>query len=323
MFATRATALLLGLLAAGHAVSAPKKSQAIVQTSNGLALQSVTTPVAAAGQVLVRVYAAGVNPVDWKRRSPVPGFDAAGVIDTVGPDVTTFKPGDAVVARVNGAYAEYAVALADEVILKPRRFTFEQGAGMPVAGIAGYRAAVDAQLQPGQRVVIVGAAGGSGEVAVQVAKSHGAKIIAVGHSSQQEFLRRLGVEEFVAYDRDQVAARVQQADAVINLVEGQADTSLDYVKRGGRFTSIAGAPADGKCAAAGVTCVVVGGGYRGPSNGDSLRALAALADKGQYQVTVTRTFPLAEAAQAQALGSSSQSIGKLILVVDPQNSKKQ
>jgi NADPH:quinone reductase-like Zn-dependent oxidoreductase len=323
MFATRATALLLGLLAAGHAAATPKKSQAIVQTSNGLALQSVTTPVAAAGQVLVRVYAAGVNPVDWKRRSPVPGFDAAGVIDTVGPDVTTFKPGDAVVARVNGAYAEYAVALADEVILKPRRFTFEQGAGMPVAGIAGYRAAVDAQLQPGQRVVIVGAAGGSGEVAVQVAKSHGAKIIAVGHSSQQEFLRRLGVEEFVAYDRDQVAARVQQADAVINLVEGQADTSLAYVKRGGRFTSIAGAPADGKCAAAGVTCVVVGGGYRGPSNGDSLRALAALADKGQYQVTVTRTFPLAEAAQAQALGSSSQSIGKLILVVDPQNSKKQ
>lgn len=323
MFAPRTTALLLALLACGSAAAAPKSSQAIVQTSNGLALQSVTTPVAAAGQVLVRIYAAGVNPVDWKRRSPVPGFDAAGIIDTVGPDVTAFKPGDAVVARVNGAYAEYAVALVDEVVLKPKRFTFEQGAGMPVAGVAGYRAAVDAQLKAGERVAVIGAAGGAGEVAVQVAKSLGAKIIAVGHSSQQDFLRRLGVAEFVAYDREQVAARVQQVDAVINLVDGQADAALGYVKRGGRFTSIAGAPAEGRCAAAGVTCVVVGGGYRGPSNGDSLRALAALADKGLYQVTVTRTFPLAEAAQAQALGSSGQSIGKLILVVDPQNSKKQ
>lgn len=323
MHRPRLTALLLGLVAASMAVAAPKNSQAIVQTSNGLALQSVNTPVASAGQVLVKVYAAGVNPVDWKRRAPVPGFDAAGIVDSVGPDVTAFKPGDAVVARVNGAYAEYAVALVDEVIPKPKRFTFEQGAGIPVAGIAGYRAATDAQLKAGQRVAIIGAAGGAGEVAMQVARTHGARIIAVGHSSQQDFLRRLGAEEFVAYDRDTVASRVREVDAVINLVDGQADAALGYVKRGGRFTSIAGAPTGGKCEAAGVTCVVVGGGYRGPSNGDSLRALAALAEQGLYQVTVTRTFPLAEAAQAQALGSSAASIGKLILVVDPQNAKRQ
>ncbi|MET0282390.1 MAG: NADP-dependent oxidoreductase [Steroidobacteraceae bacterium] len=319
----RTAALLVSLVTAAAAVAAPKTSQAIVQGNQGLVLQSVTTPVPSAGQVLLRIYAAGVNPVDWKRRAPVPGFDAAGIVDSVGPDVTAFKPGDAVVARVNGAYAEYAVALADEVIPKPSRFTFEQAAGIPVAGVAGYRAATDAQLQPGQRVAIIGAAGGSGEVAVQVAKSHGARIIAVGHSSQQDFLRRLGAAEFVAYDRDDVAARVQQVDAVINLVEGQADAALGYVRRGGRFTSIAGAPADGRCAAAGVTCVVVGGGYRGPGNGESLRALAALAERGQYNVTVYRTFPLAEAAQAQALGSSGQSIGKIILVVVPQNSRRQ
>lgn len=314
--------LLTCALAGATALAAPATSKAIVQTEQGLALQTVDTPKPGAGQVLIKIYAVGVNPVDWKRRARIPGFDAAGVIDSVGPGVTTFKPGTAVLAQANGSYAEYAVANVEETIRKPKRLTFEQAAGIPIAGIAGYRAVEEAQVQPGQRIVIIGAAGGTGEAAVQIAKTHGARIIAVGHSSQQAFLKALGVDEFIAYDQDDVAAKVQNVDAAINLVDGQAAAALSYVRRGGHLTSIAGSPGEERAAAAGVTTVIIAAGtYHGISNGDALRAVGALADKGRYTVTVSTTLPLAEATKAQELGRTGQTIGKTILVVDAAKAK--
>ena len=312
-------ATLACLFAVSTASAAPARSKAVVRTPQGLALQTVMTPKPAAGEVLIKVHAAGVNPVDWKRPAEIPGFDAAGVIDSVGAGVTNFKPGEAVLAWVKGGYAEYAVANADETVRKPKRFTFEQAAGVPIAGVAGYRAVEEARLSAGQRVAIIGAAGGTGEVAVQLAKAHGAKIIAVGHSSQREFLKTLGVDEFVAYDQEDVAAKVRNVDAALNLVDGQATAALGYVKRGGRLTSIAGAPEAGKADAAGVTVVVIGGpgAYSGIGVGDALRALAKVADAGKYTVTVSRVLPLAEAAKAQDMARAGQAIGKTILVVDP------
>jgi NADPH:quinone reductase-like Zn-dependent oxidoreductase len=125
------------------------------------------------------------------------------------------------------------------------------------------------------------------------------------------------VDEFVAYDKEDVAARIKNVDAVLNMVSSQVDPALTYARRGGHFTSIAGGPGADKCAAAGVTCVIIGGGNPAlVSTGDALRALAAMADKGQYHVTVSRTFPLAEAAAAQALSRSGDTIGKIVLIVD-------
>lgn len=313
--ATVSTFLLLAACAL-PVLAAPARMQAIVQTDSGLQLQTVDTPRPGAGQVLIRVYAAGVNPVDWKRKAQIPGFDAAGVIDGVDSSVTGWKAGDAVVARVSAGYAEYAVALADETIRKPVGMSFEQAAGIPVAGIAGYRAADAAHIQPGQRVAIIGAAGGAGSAALEVAKARGAKIIASAHSSQQAYLKSLGVDDFVAYDRDNVAARIHNVDAVLNMVDTQATASLNYVRKGGYFTSIAGGPGDEKCAAAGVTCTIITGSYQALSQGDALRALAAMADKGQYHVTVSRSFPLAQAAAAQELGRTGDTTGKIVLVVD-------
>ena len=312
-------ATLACIVAATTSMAAPSSSKAIVQSAQGLALQTVTTPKPGPGEVLIKVHAAGVNPVDWKRKAEIPGFDAAGVIDSVGAGVTGFKQGDAVLAWVQGGYAEYAVANADETVRKPRRFTFEQAAGVPIAGVAGYRAVEEARISAGQRVAIIGAAGGTGEAAVQVARTHGAKIIAIGHSSQRDFLKSLGVDEFVAYDTDDVAAKVRNVDAALNLVDGQATAAIGYVKRGGRLTSIAGAPEAGKADAAGVAVVVIGGpgAYSGISVGDALRAMAKLADEGRYTVTVSRVLPLAEAAKAQELARTGQAIGKTILAVDP------
>ena len=324
----RIIAAALPALLTASALAAPAKMQAVVQTAgtdiSKLQLQTVDTPAAAAHQVLIRVYAAGVNPVDRKRTATpgangaaIPGFDVAGVIEGVGPGVTNVKVGDAVFARANGAYAQYAVANADGAIAKPKAFTFEQAAGIPVAGVAGYRAVEAAQVKAGQRVAIIGAAGGAGSAAVDIAKARGASVVAIGHSSQESFLKSLKANEFVAYDKTDVAAQVRDVDAVLNMVDGQADAGVKYAKRGGRLASIAGPASAGACAAAGVSCVQIGPTYRGPtSEADTLRALAKLADDGQYIVRVTKSLPLAEAAGAQQANLSGETMGKLILVVD-------
>ncbi len=319
------------------AVAAPAKMDAIVlSTANGadvLQLQSVDTPKPGPGQVLIKVHAAGVNPVDWKRKPvtttlasgsvlpPIPGFDVAGVIDSVGSGVT-WKAGDAVLSRAPGAFAQYVVVGADELAAKPKRLTFEQAAAIPIAGVAGFALVETANIKPGQRVAIIGAAGGAGSTAVDAAHARGAKVIASGHSSQQAWLKEQGVEEFVAYDKDNVAARIQGVDAVLNTVDGQAGAALAYVKRGGYLTSIAGMPPAGACETAGVTCVQIRGTVPNLSQGESLRAVAKLADAGKYTPRVTKTWPLAEAAAAQQYARGGDTIGKLVLVVDPARSKE-
>ncbi|RYZ68451.1 MAG: NADP-dependent oxidoreductase, partial [Proteobacteria bacterium] len=262
--------------------------------------------------------------VDRKRQAvpgpdgaAIPGFDVAGVVDSLGAGVTNVKVGEPVFARANGGYAQYAVTDADGVVPKPKSFTFEQAAGIPVAGMAGYRAVEAAQVKAGQRVAIIGAAGGAGSAAVEIAKARGAKVVAIGHSSQEAFLKSLKADEFVAYDRSNVAERVRDVDAVLNMVDGQADPGVKYAKRGGHLASIAGPASQEACAAAGLTCIQIGPTYRGPtSEPDTLRALAKLADEGKYTVRVTKSVPLAEAASAQQANLTGETVGKLVLAVD-------
>ena len=335
MIRSRTALICLVLLGgASGAWSAPAKMQAVVQTGDAAAsfqTQTVDTPKPGAGQLLIQVHAAAVNPVDWKRKPApitlpsgrvlpaIPGYDAAGVVDSVGSGVTAFKVGDAVVARVSGAFAQYVVADVDQTVPKPKRFTFEQASGIPIAGMAGYGAAEAANIKPGQRIAIIGAAGGAGSAAVDVVHAKGGKVIASGHSSQADWLKQQGVEEFVAYDKDDVPARIKGVDAVLNMVDGQAAPALAYVKRGGMLTSIAGPPPAEQCAAAGVTCVQIRATAPGMTNGDTLRALVALADAGKYTVRVTKVFPLVQAAAAQQFAHAGDSVGKVILSVDPRS----
>lgn len=317
--------------------AAPATMQAIVQggaDASTFQMQSVPTPQPGADQLLIRVYAAAVNPVDWKRRPvpitlpsgsvlpAIPGYDAAGVVEAVGAGVTAFKLGDAVAGRVNGAFAQYVVADAAQVVPKPARFSFEQAAGIPIAGMAGYGAAHAANIRPGQRIAIIGAAGGAGSAAVDVVHAKGGKVVASGHSSQAGWLKQQGVEEFVAYDKENAAARIQNVDAVLNMVESQAPIALRYVKRGGMFTSISGMPTPEQCAAAGVTCVQIRATAPGMTNGETLRALVELANAGQYTVRVTKIYPLAQAAEAQQFAHTGDSVGKVILSIDPRSKRR-
>jgi NADPH:quinone reductase-like Zn-dependent oxidoreductase len=331
-----AAAGLFACVLATGALAAPPKMQAIVQAggkgADALRLQTIDTPKPAADQVLIKVYATSVNPVEWKRRQNgpvppadapplVPGFDIAGVVDSVGAEVRAVKPGDAVVALGVGAYAQYALAREADVAKKPAGFTFEQASGMPIAGTAGWRAADEAKLRAGQRVAVIGAAGGAGSVAVVVARDRGARVVAVGHSSQQAYLEKLGAHEFVAYDRDDVASRVGKVDAVLNMVDSQVRPALAYVKAGGYFTSIIGVPGEDECRAAQVTCVPIAAAYN-LRQADVLREMGKLADAGKYSVAIARVFPLAQAGEAQELNRTSDTAGKIVLSVDPKSSQR-
>ena len=175
----------------GLAQAAPPKDQrAILQKagSDALQLQTVPVPTPAANQVLIRIYAAAVNPADYKSGAPsddqIPGGDVAGVVAALGDGVTGFKVGDPVwgiaVRRrgvLNGAYAEYAVAAVANVVLKPANITYAQAAGLGIAMVTGVRVVDDTKVAKGQRVLITGVAGGVGSAAAQAARARGAYVI--------------------------------------------------------------------------------------------------------------------------------------------------
>src|SRR3982751_5965827 len=189
------------------AQAAPEKMQAVeVRTSGALTVETRPVPRPGAGEVLIRVRAAGVNPVDWKsaarRLGMVPGTDVSGTIDSLGEGVTGWKVGEPVLgfARQSGSYAEYAVIPVDALARKPKSLTFEQAAGIPIAGETAYRSLHEtAKIRKGQTILIHGAAGGVGSAAVQIARAAGAHVIGTASANNQEFLRSLGVEQAIDY----------------------------------------------------------------------------------------------------------------------------
>lgn len=347
-----ATLVVAGLAMGGIASAAPKEQKAIVQTGLGgpevLKYQTIPVSLPGTGEVLIRVVAASVNPGDWQMRSgaitagppgaalpgglppgtaasdaSVPGADFSGVIETVGADVKSLRPGDAVIGitdplikkpgRLNGAYAHYVVASAPLVVAKPKNLTYAEAAGLANTGVMALRQISLAKIGAGQRVVIIGAAGGIGSLAVQMAKSRGAQVIAVASGRHAEFLKSLGADQHIDYNQDGWSQKVKNVDAVISTVmRGMAADDLKAVKKGGVVATILAPLAQDACAAAGVTCVAAV-----PQDNEAyLPQVAKLADEGRLKVKVSKTYPLAEAAQAQEESRAGHAQGKIILIVD-------
>jgi NADPH:quinone reductase-like Zn-dependent oxidoreductase len=339
----------------------PSEQHAIVQTGYGgpevLNYQSVPVLQPGENQVLIRTYAAAVNPVDWKmrlglRRGPppgtpspppgapaaggppagappaqsIPGLDVAGVIEQVGPGVTTVKVGDKVFSMIgrgpvnglNGAYSQFVIAPAANVVAKPANLTFEQAAGIGTAGMTGERTILQTKLSKGQRVLITGVAGGVGSSTAQIALALGAHVVGTASPRHAAFLKSIGVTEVVDYTDGKWAEKIKDIDVVIDTVGGETpDLALTTLKKGGTFASVAGSASPDKCAALGVTCL--GGGPPapgGPSEGDMLAAVAKLAAEGKFKVHVDLTYPLEQAAEAQEYNRAGHSEGKDILIVD-------
>jgi NADPH:quinone reductase-like Zn-dependent oxidoreductase len=333
-------ALWLAMLGGGIGASLaaiPTTQQAIVQTGHGgpevLGLQTVPVLEPGAGQVLIRVYAAAVNPTDWKTRSAAPGYavisgtiipggDVAGVIERVGTGVDTLKVGDAVFAVIgrspgllNGGYSQFAVAAIANVVRKPPDATYAEAAGLGIATITGVRAVDETGVARGQRVLITGVAGGVGSAAAQAAKARGAYVIGTATAQHDPYLKSIGVDEVIDYTQARFEDQVKNVDVVIDTVGGDtAERALTTIRKDGLYVSVAARDLEAKCAAAGVHCLGRGTAFDTPRA--VFEEVGLLATTGKLRVKVERTFPLAQAAEAQQLGEQGHTEGKIVLIVN-------
>lgn len=286
-------------------------------------LKYIETPIPqpGEGQVLVRLHAAGVNPADWKMRAglmkqfrPVPmpwtpGLEGAGVVAALGPGVTRFQTGQAVYGAMMATYAEYALASASDLQPKPGRLSFEEAASVPVGALTAWGALFDtANIQPGQQVLVHGAAGGVGLYAVQLARWKGAQVFGTASRANVDFVRALGAEA-IDYSAGPFEEKVEDVDVVIDTVGGDIpQRSLQVLRRDGIFVTIAAQlPADfGR--AEGIRAA------RGGRAAEArLKDISQLIEEGKIKAAVARVFPLTEARQAQALSQTGHGRGRIVL----------
>jgi NADPH:quinone reductase-like Zn-dependent oxidoreductase len=304
-------------------MAAPEKMRAVEVAPDGsLSVQTRPVPKPGAGEVLVRVRAAGVNPVDWKiaprRVGLVPGADVAGTIDSLGEGVSGFAVGEAVLgwARQSGSYAEFAVVPVASLAKKSKALSFEQAAGVPIVGETAYRSLHEAvKLQKGQTILIHGAAGGVGSAAVQIARAAGARVIGTASPNKHEFVKSLGADQVIDYKSQRFEDVVKNVDVVLKTVDSETATrSIKVLREGGTLVSVAGSPDAAACAAARVVCTRPNRDT-GASNADMLARLMELADAGKFKVNVEEGFAMADAARAWEKSRSGHTRGKLVIKV--------
>ena len=306
--------------------------------SDRLQVREVAAPEPKAGEVLVRVRAAGVNPIDWKIRRGmlrpvlrlrfpfVLGCDAAGEVERVGPGVTRFRPGDAVTAFLSpgsgGGYAQYAVVKEIHAALKPSSLSFPEAAALPVAGLTALQALRDlGRLRPGGSALVHGAAGGVGHLAVQVARALGARVAGTCGPGNVEFVRGLGADPVLDSTGDDFTRRGETYDVVFDAV---AKSTFGACRRAlrPRGTYVTTLPSLGVFFWGAVlpAARLLGDGPRAKfllvrPSGPDLELLGRFADAGKVRPSLTRTLPLDRAREAHEASEAGHTRGKIVLEV--------
>lgn len=299
-------------------------------------VQDIERPSPGPGEVLVRVVASGTNPVDTKLRAGgswaglnppvVLGYDAAGVVEEVGPGVTDFQAGDEVYytpeifGNQRGSYAEYNVASTSIMAKKPANLSFAEAAAIPLAGGTAWEAIVRRlQLKPGETVLIQGGAGGVGSFAVQFARAAGARVLATAGSDNQETLRDLGAHVALDYTQDDVVERVKEetagrgVDAVLEISgENRVARSLPAVRPFGRIATIL--PPQGDLTALYLNNMTLYGVFL-TREGQRLEEMRAVFERGQARPLVDQVLPLGEVGKAHARLETGHGRGKVVLQV--------
>src|SRR5438093_5838889 len=300
-------------------------------------LAEVERPKPGENQVLVKVKAAAVNPVDWKIRDGlgemfglklplILGCEVAGMVEMAGSGgpsgtgspsrtgIKDFAAGDEVYGYLSahsGGYAEYVTAPASEFVHKPKQIDFDTAASVPVAALTAWQGIFDhGKLASGQRILITGASGAVGSMAAQLAKNKGAHVIGIGSGRNEEFVRGLGADEFIDYKKAKFEAEVSGVDVVFDTVGGDMQQrAFQTLKRGGFLVSTVDPPSAEKAKEFGVTVAMV---VMTPKP-DQLAAINQLLENGKLKVRIATVLPLAEVKKAHQLSASGHADGKIIL----------
>lgn len=280
-----------------------------------VALAEVPRPVPGAGEVLVRVQAAGVNPVDWKIRNGMGqrlglslpiclGGEIAGVVEALGEGVTAFGVGAAVYGIIpSGGFAEYAVARAADLARTPARLDFVQAAALPLGALTAWQAMFDlAGLSAGQRLLITNSSGGVGSLAVQLAKARGAHVTAMGSAANEAYLRGLGADEVIDYRAQAFEDVASDMDVVFDTVGGDTfDRAFRTLKTGGFLVTAVAFPRDeARRHGVGVARVFC------KPDAEQLAAIGELAEAGRLMAQVATVLPLADIREAFDLSESGR-----------------
>jgi NADPH:quinone reductase-like Zn-dependent oxidoreductase len=335
--------------------------RAIVQDRYGgvdeLALREVERPEPADDELLIRVRAASVHPDVWhvvtgrpavlrlmgsgvrRPKNRVPGTDVAGVVETVGAAVTRFRPGDEVYGetlrgmqwRNGGAFAEYVTAPEQAVALKPSKVGYEEAAAVPTAGLIALHNLPQHRVSPGDRVLVNGAAGGVGAIAVQLAKAYGAHVTGVDHPRKLTFVRSLGADRVIDYTSEDYTRGGEQWDLVFDIPGNHSFASNrralvprgTYVLIGHDAYGAAGHHWVGNIplmlglvVRSAVSPELRGGTFASPDKCQLMGTLTKLLETGELRIVVDRTFPLSQASEAMRYLASGQPVGRVVLTID-------
>ena len=291
-----------------------------------LKLRELEVPQPSTDEVLIRVRAASVNPVVYKIRSgkyppvgaaqlpKILGRDVAGTVVACGPEVTQFKTGDDVYAMLDGShggYAEYVVVSAELCAPKPHTLDHAQAAAVPLAALTAWQGLFDhGRLNPGQRVLIHGGAGGVGHFAIQLAKARGAIVATTVSERDKAFVRALGADQAIDYENERFEDEVDEVDLVLDLIAGDTqERSWQILKDGGTLISTLAKPSERAAAAHHARAM----NYVAQPNAIELEAIGRLIDDGKVQPHIERTFPLQQAAAAQEQLERAHPQGKIVL----------
>lgn len=289
-----------------------------------LKLEQAPRPEPQANQVLIRLRAAGVNPADSAMRNGAfkqfmelqfpwtPGLEGAGTVEGVGAEVQTFKPGDEVYGFLSGGYAEYAVGNANDLQVKPSKLTMEEAAASPMGTAMAWAALIEnAKLEAGQQVLILGAAGGIGAFATQMALWKGARVIGVTSSQNLEFVRSLGARQVIDYAAAHFEDTVRDVDVVVDTVGGEMpERSWQTMRKGGILVTVAARLSADSGQAHGMRAASA----RRPTFGDH-QQISELLEQGNLRPTIRQTFTLAQAREAQELSETRHGRGRIILSI--------
>lgn len=304
--------------------------------SEVLKMSRIPTPVALDNEVRIKISFASINPVDWKIRKGylaemfphkfplIPGWDLAGIIDSIGKNVKSFKTGDKVYAYARkpevqwGTYAEYITLDETMVSLIPKSLTEEQSATIPLVGLTAWQALYDfAQIKEGLNVLVLGGSGGVGSFAIQFAKAAGAMVLTTTSQKNKVYTSKLGTDLVLDYEKDNMDEIIKDRfpeglDIVFDTVGGESlNASYQWVKKGGSLVSIVDSPDKLRSTSLGIKSGFV---FVSPS-ADQLQKIATLVDQKKVVIPEYQVFPLAEVVKAHDLSESRRVRGKILLKI--------